>query len=157
MGADLVQVYEIGTRFMIDSGWIVPMQSRWSTQTIMMYLRSSRTWLHTTPSTMSFTPCRSTHPHRSCITTRTCLIKAGITEVPDSLEGIGEIGQDLLDKGGAGEVMSLGIYGWFFEQFIGKQGLEYANNGNGRKDAATAVAFDENGAAKNILTAWKDL
>ena len=83
--------------------------------------------------------------------------KAGITEIPDSLEGIGEIGQDLLDKGGAGEVMSLGIYGWFFEQFIGKQGLEYANNGNGRKEAATAVAFDENDAAKNILTAWKDL
>ncbi len=53
--------------------------------------------------------------------------------------------------------MSLGIYGWFFEQFIGKQGLEYANNGNGRKDAATAVDFDENGAAKNILTAWKIL
>lgn len=53
--------------------------------------------------------------------------------------------------------MSLGIYGWFFEQFIGKQGLEYANNGNGRKEAATAVAFDENSAAKNILTAWKDL
>ena len=25
--------------------------------------------------------------------------KAGITEVPDSLEGIGEIGQELLDKG----------------------------------------------------------
>ena len=83
--------------------------------------------------------------------------KAGITEIPDSLEGIGEIGQDLLDKGGAGEVMSLGIYGWFFEQFIGKQGLEYANNGNGRKEAATAVAFDENDAAKNILTAWKNL
>ena len=31
------------------------------------------------------------------------------------------------------------------------------NNGNGRKEAATAVAFDENSAAKNILTAWKDL
>ena len=27
MGADLVQVYEIGTRFMIESGWIVPMQN----------------------------------------------------------------------------------------------------------------------------------
>ena len=26
MGADLVQVYEIGTRFMIESGWGVPMQ-----------------------------------------------------------------------------------------------------------------------------------
>lgn len=53
--------------------------------------------------------------------------------------------------------MSLGIYGWFFEQFIGKQGLEYANNGNGRTEAATAVAFDENGAAANILNEWKNL
>ena len=26
MGADLVQVYDIGTRFMMDSGWVVPMQ-----------------------------------------------------------------------------------------------------------------------------------
>ena len=35
--------------------------------------------------------------------------------------------------------------------------MEYAKNGNGREAAATAVAFDENGAAKNILTAWKSL
>ena len=27
MGADLVQVYEIGTRFMMESGWVVPMQT----------------------------------------------------------------------------------------------------------------------------------
>lgn len=26
MGADLVQIYDIGTRFMIDSDWIIPMQ-----------------------------------------------------------------------------------------------------------------------------------
>lgn len=38
-----------------------------------------------------------------------------------------------------------------------KQGLDYANNENGRKEAATAVAFDENGGAANILTAWKSL
>ena len=83
--------------------------------------------------------------------------KAGITEIPDSLEGIEAIGEKLLNEGGAGQVISLGIYGWFFEQFIGKQGLEYANNGNGRTEPATAVAFDENGAAANILTAWKSL
>ena len=28
-GPDLIQVYEIGTRFMIDSGWVIPMQGRW--------------------------------------------------------------------------------------------------------------------------------
>ena len=27
LGADLVQIYEIGTRFMIESGWAVPMQN----------------------------------------------------------------------------------------------------------------------------------
>ena len=26
MGADLVQIYDIGTLFMIDSGWVIPMQ-----------------------------------------------------------------------------------------------------------------------------------
>ena len=35
---------------------------------------------------------------------------AGITEIPDSLEAIAEVGDKLLD-GGAQEVMSLGIYG----------------------------------------------
>lgn len=74
--------------------------------------------------------------------------QAGITEVPDSLEGISKIGDQLMNQGGASEVMSLGIYGWFFEQFVGKQGLDYANNGNGRDDVATAVDFDKNGAAK---------
>ena len=83
--------------------------------------------------------------------------KAGITEIPTSLEGIEAIGDKLLNEGGAGEVMSLSIYGWFFEQFLGKQGLDYANNGNGREAAATAVAFDENGGAANILNAWKSL
>ena len=53
-----------------------------------------------------------------------------------------------MSKGGAGEVMSLGIYGWFFEQFIGKQGLDYANNGNGREKAATAVDFGQNGCSQ---------
>ena len=83
--------------------------------------------------------------------------QAGITEVPDSLEGISKIGDQLMNQGGASEVMSLGIYGWFFEQFVGKQGLDYANNGNGRDDVATAVDFDKNGAAKNILIEWQPL
>ena len=156
MGADLVQVYEIGTRFMIDSGWIVPMQQMVDADNYdVSEIEPNLAAYYTIDNELYSMPFNSSTP--IMYYNKDMFDKAGITEVPDSLEGIGEIGQDLLDKGGAGEVMSLGIYGWFFEQFIGKQGLEYANNGNGRKDAATAVAFDENGAAKNILTAWKDL
>ena len=156
MGADLVQVYEIGSRFMIDSGWIVPMQQMIDADSYdVSEIEPNLAAYYTIDNELYSMPFNSSTP--IMYYNKDMFDKAGITEVPDSLEGIGEIGQELLDKGGAGEVMSLGIYGWFFEQFIGKQGLEYANNGNGRKEAATAVAFDENGAAKNILTAWKDL
>lgn len=156
MGADLVQVYEIGTRFMIDSGWIVPMQEMIDgDQYDVSQIEPNLAAYYTIDDELYSMPFNSSTP--ILYYNKDMFEKAGITEVPDSLEGIGEIGQKLLDEGGAGEVMSMGIYGWFFEQLISKQGLEYANNGNGREDAATAVAFDENGAAKNILTAWKDL
>ena len=142
MGADLVQVYEIGTRFMIDSGWIVPMQQMIDADSYdVSEIEPNLAAYYTIDNELYSMPFNSSTP--IMYYNKDMFDKAGITEIPDSLEGIGEIGQDLLDKGGAGEVMSLGIYGWFFEQFIGKQGLEYANNGNGRKDAATAVAFDE--------------
>lgn len=156
MGADLVQVYEIGTRFMIDSGWIVPMQEMIDGDGYdLSQIEQNLAAYYTIDNELYSMPFNSSTP--ILYYNKDMFEKAGITEVPDSLEGIGEIGQQLLDNGGAGEAMSMGIYGWFFEQLISKQGLEYANNGNGRKEAATAVAFDENGAAKNILTVWKDL
>lgn len=156
MGADLVQVYEIGTRFMIDSGWIVPMQEMIDGDGYdLSQIEPNLAAYYAIDNELYSMPFNSSTP--ILYYNKDMFEKAGITEVPDSLEGIGEIGQQLLDNGGAGEAMSMGIYGWFFEQLISKQGLEYANNGNGRKEAATAVAFDENGAAKNILTVWKDL
>ncbi len=156
MGADLVQVYEIGTRFMIDSEWIVPMQEMIDGDGYdLSQIEPNLAAYYTIDNELYSMPFNSSTP--ILYYNKDMFEKAGITEVPDSLEGIGEIGQQLLDNGGAGEAMSMGIYGWFFEQLISKQGLEYANNGNGRKEAATAVAFDENGAAKNILTVWKDL
>lgn len=156
MGADLVQVYEIGTRFMIDSGWIVPMQEMINGDGYdLSQIEPNLAAYYTIDNELYSMPFNSSTP--ILYYNKDMFEKAGITEVPDSLEGIGEIGQQLLDNGGAGEAMSMGIYGWFFEQLISKQGLEYANNGNGRKEAATAVAFDENGAAKNILTVWKNL
>lgn len=156
MGADLVQVYEIGTRFMIDSGWIVPMQEMIDGDGYdLSQIEPNLAAYYTIDNELYSMPFNSSTP--ILYYNKDMFEKAGITEVPDSLEGIGEIGQQLLDNGGAGEAMSMGIYGWFFEQLISKQGLEYANNGNGRKEAATAVAFDENGAAKNILTVWKNL
>lgn len=155
MGADLVQVYEIGTRFMIESGWIVPMQSMVNADEYDTSVLESNLAAYYTINDMLYSmPFNSSTP--LMYYNKDMFDAAGITEIPDSLESIAQIGDKLLDSG-AQKVMSLGIYGWFFEQFIGKQGLEYANNGNGRTEAATAVAFDENGAAANILNEWKNL
>lgn len=156
MGADLVQVYEIGSRFMIESGWITPMQEMIDADNYdVSQIEPNLAAYYTIDDQLYSMPFNSSTP--IMYYNKEMFEKAGITEIPDSLEGIEAIGEKLLNEGGAGQVISLGIYGWFFEQFIGKQGLEYANNGNGRTEPATAVAFDENGAAENILTAWKSL
>ena len=156
MGADLVQIYDIGTRFMIESGWITPMQELidadgWD----MSQIEPNIAAYYTVDDKLYSMPFNSSTP--ILYYNKAIFEQAGITEIPTSFSEMEAIGEGLLGKGGAGEVISLGIYGWFFEQFTCKQQLEYANEGNGRENVASAVAFDQNGAAKNILTAWKNL
>ena len=156
MGADLVQIYDIGTRFMIESGWITPMQDLinadgWD----MSQIEPNIAAYYTVEDQLYSMPFNSSTP--ILYYNKAIFDKAGITEIPTSFAEMEAIGEELLGKGGAGEVISLGIYGWFFEQFTCKQQLDYANEGNGRENVASAVAFDQNGAAKNILTAWKGL
>lgn len=156
MGADLVQIYDIGTRFMIDSGWVVPMQQlidadQWDKSQVEPNIAA----YYTVDNTLYSMPFNSSTP--ILYYNKDMFHKAGITEIPDSFPGIEKIGDDLINKGGAGEVISLGIYGWFFEQFTCKQQALYADNGNGREAAATAIDFDKNGAGVKTLTAWKSL
>lgn len=156
MGADLVQVYEIGTRFMVESGWIVPMQDMIDADNYdVSQIEENLAAYYTIDNELYSMPFNSSTP--LMYYNKDIFEKAGITEIPDSLEQIEEIGDQLMEKGGADEVMSLSIYGWFFEQFLSKQGLEYADNGNGREEAADKVVFDENGGGLNILNAWKSL
>lgn len=156
MGADLVQIYDIGTRFMIDSGWVIPMQQLidqdgWDLTEVEPNIAA----YYTVDNTLYSMPFNSSTP--ILYYNKDIFEKAGITKVPESFAQIENIGQQLLDKGGAGEVMSLAIYGWFFEQLACKQQLNYADHENGRGGMAEAVEFDQNGAGINTLTAWKSL
>ena len=156
MGADLVQVYDIGTRFMMDSGWIVPMQDLADAddEFDLSVIEPNIAAYYTVGDTLYSMPFNSSTP--ILYYNKDMFEAAGIDKAPASFTEIKEAG-DKLRASGVDEVISLAIYGWFFEQFTCKQGLEYVNNGNGRESYATAVAFDENGAGLNILTAWKDL
>ena len=121
MGADLVQVYEIGTRFMIDSGWVVPMQDLidedgWDESQLEPNIAA----YYTVDKKLYSMPFNSSTP--IMYYNKDMFEKAGITDIPDSLPKIDAIAKDLVEKGGAGEAISMGIYGWFFEQFLCKQG-----------------------------------
>jgi len=156
MGADLVQIYDIGTRFMIDSGWVIPMQELiaadgWDVSQVEPNIAA----YYTIDNQLYSMPFNSSTP--ILYYNKDMFAKAGITEAPDSLPAMEAIGDKLVQEGGASEAISLGIYGWFFEQFTCKQQQNYVNNGNGRQDAATAVEFDQNGAGVRTLTAWKSL
>ncbi len=156
MGADLVQIYDIGTRFMIDSGWVIPMQEMIDSEGYdVSDLEENITAYYTIDEQLYSMPFNSSTP--ILYYNKDMFEKAGIAEVPGSLEGIAQIADDLVEKGGAGEALSMGIYGWFFEELMCKQGLAYVDQENGREAAATKVVFDENNGALNILNKWKEL
>ena len=156
MGADLVQIYDIGTRFMIDSGWIVPMQELMDQAGFdSSVIEPNIAAYYTVDDELYSMPFNSSTP--IMYYNKDMFDAAGITEIPTSLEQIAKISDKLTTDGGAEETISLGIYGWFFEQFVCKQGAAYVDNGNGREAAATAVDFDKNGSALAIAKEWKAL
>lgn len=156
MGADLVQIYDIGTRFMIDSGWIVKMQDLIDQDGYdLTQIEPNIAAYYTVDNELYSMPFNSSTP--ILYYNKDIFEKAGIENAPQSIDEIASISDQLVNEGGANSAIAMGIYGWFFEQFLCKQGLSYVNNGNGRTNAATEVEFVDNGGALNILNAWKNL
>src|SRR5699024_12110182 len=132
MGADLVQIYVLGTRFMIDSGWVIPMQEMIDADgyDISQIEPNVAAYYTTEDGVMYSMPFNSSTP--LLYYNMYMFEAAGITEAPKSLAEISEIGAALEEKGGAQEVLAISIYGWYFEQFMCKQGLDLAEQENGR-------------------------
>ncbi len=157
---DVVQSYEIGSRFLIDSGWIVPIQSfidaeGWDTSVIEPNLLA----YYTVDGKINAMPFNCSTP--LMYYNKTAFDEAGITEIPTTVDGILEIAPKLTTYNADGSIARYGFlfsnYGWFFEQWTGKMGREYVNNGNGRESYATQVMFGENGAALDIFKMWEKL
>lgn len=160
-GPDVMQVYDIGTRFMIDSGYVVPMQTLIDEQNYdMSSLEPNLLSYYTVDKKLYSMPFNSSTP--VLYYNKTAFKEAGLDpeKAPKTFAEIEEYSKKLTKKNGdTVEQSGLGIatYGWFFEQFLVKQDAYFANNKNGRSDKATKVAFDENGAGLKTFQAWKDL
>lgn len=157
---DIVQTYEIGSRFIIDSKKMVPVQTYidktgFDTSVIEPNLLA----YYTIDGVINSVPFNCSTP--LMYYNKTAFDEAGITEIPTTVDGILEIAEKLATFDAEGKLDRAGFlfsnYGWFFEQWIGKMGREYVNNGNGRESYATKVAFDENGAALDLFNMWKKI
>ena len=157
---DIVQSYEIGSRFIIDSEKMLPMQTYidktgFDTSVIEPNLLA----YYTIDGVINSMPFNCSTP--LMYYNKTAFDEAGITEIPTTVDGILEIAEKLTTYDAEGKVDRAGFlfanYGWFFEQWTGKMGREYVNNGNGRESYATQVMFDENGAALDLFKMWKKI
>lgn len=160
---DLMQVYDIGTRFMIDSGWVKPMQEFVDAEGYdLSQVEPNIAAYYTVDGKLYSMPFNSSTP--LLYYNKTAFAEAGLDPEcpPKTWDEMFEYADKLKVVADDGTVsrygLGIGNYGWFFEQWVGKMGLHYVDNNNGRGEApATKVIFDENGAGKLILEKWEKL
>jgi sn-glycerol 3-phosphate transport system substrate-binding protein len=151
----VAQVYDIGTRFMIDSRGIVPMQefidrdrfdlTVLEPNILAYYGVGNRLY------SMPFNTSTAILYYNKDMYTR-----AGLnpSQSPRTFEEIEAYAKKLVESGTARSGITISIYGWFFEQLLARQAALYANNGNGRDAPATAVVYNQGGAGSRIMDWW---
>lgn len=151
----VAQVYDIGTRFMIDSKGVVPVQefidrdkfdlSTFEPNILAYYRVGGRLY------SMPFNTSTAILYYN-----KDMFKKAGLNpdQPPRTFEEIEAYARRLVTSGATRSGITLAIYGWFFEQLLARQGALYANHGNGRDAPATAVVFDHEEAGPRILEWW---
>ncbi|MBA2943603.1 ABC transporter substrate-binding protein [Paenibacillus sp. CGMCC 1.16610] len=151
----MAQVYDIGTRFMIDSKAITPIQTfidreKYDTsqmdEAIINY--------YTVDNTLFSMPFNASNP--ILYYNKDLFTAAGLNpdQPPVLYEDVKKAATKLTKGGVTGAYF--GTHSWYMEQFVANQGAEWVNNGNGRDGLATA--WQLNGAeGVKALAWWKEL
>ena len=158
---NVMQVYDIGTRFMIDSKAAVPVQ-KWIDKEkfdTSSYEKNIMAY-YTVDNQLYSMPFNTSTP--ILYYNKDMFKEAGLDpdKPPQTFEEVAADAQKLTKRDDSGKVtrpgMALAIYGWFFEQFLAEQNAQYANNGNGRDSMATGVSFNSPQGEK-VLDWWSGM
>jgi len=160
---DVVQVYDIGTRFMIDSGWALPLQQMIDAEGFdISQIEPNIAAYYTVDGKLYSMPFNSSTP--VLYYNKTAFAAAGLdpNTPPKNFDEIIAMAEKLTVKDAQGNVtrygFGMGNYGWFFEQWQGKMAKNFVDNNNGRgAEPATSVVFDESGGAEAVFNVWKRL
>lgn len=154
-GPALIQVYEIGSRFMIDSKAITPIQNFIDTDKFdLSQLEENITNYYSFDGKLYSMPFNTSNP--ILYYNKDMFKAAGLDpeKPPTTYEEVSKAAKALTKDGKFGT--SFAIYGWFMEQFFANQGAEYVNNGNGRTSPATESLVNSDAGVKT-LTWWKEM
>lgn len=157
----LVQVYDIGTRFMIDSKQTVATQAfadkdGYQLADIEPNIRN----YYTVGGKLASMPFNSSMP--LLYLNADALRKAGLdpAKPPQTLAELGDAAKKLTVKDASGQTTQYGfgaaIYGWFIEQLLAESGTLYCDQGNGRDAKASKVVYDASQGAQAVQW-WADL
>ncbi|MFJ1790647.1 ABC transporter substrate-binding protein [Kitasatospora griseola] len=157
----VVQVYDIGSRFMVDSKQIVPAQAfadkdGYSLDDLQANIRN----YYTFGGKLQSMPFNSSMP--LLYLNDDAFKEAGLdpAKPPTTLAELGEMAQKLTKKDDSGKTVRYGfgaaIYGWFVEQLLAENGALYCDSDNGRSGKANKVTFDSAKGAE-IVQWWADL
>ncbi|MBE3564083.1 MAG: ABC transporter substrate-binding protein [Hydrogenibacillus schlegelii] len=151
----LVQVYEIGSRFMLDSGAVEPMQT-WIDRDHFdtSDFEDNILGYYTFDGKLYSMPFNTSNP--ILYYNKNLFREAGLDpdKPPRTFEEVAAAAKKLTKDGRYGA--SFAIYGWFMEQFFANQGALLVNNGNGRDALATESLLNGDAGVKT-LTWWKGM
>lgn len=152
---DILQMYEVGTQYMIDLDCYVPVQDLMDENGYDQNIIEAVSSYYTYNGKMLSMPFNTSTPVL-WINEDICK-EAGldVENPPTTFDEVLEWSKTIVDGGYCESGFAAAVYGWFFEQMVAGQGLTYGNNDNGRTERMTAVDFDSNGALENVLNTWK--
>ncbi|MBV9846732.1 MAG: ABC transporter substrate-binding protein [Kutzneria sp.] len=143
---DIVQVYDIGTQFMIDTRSIVPMQSFVDVDKFdVTDIQPNIAGYYSVGGKLYSMPFNTSMP--LLYINRNAFAKAGLDpdKPPTTLDEIMADAEKLTVKDSSGNVVQYGfgasLYGWFLEQWTAVAGQEYCDQGNGRDGHASHADF----------------
>jgi len=153
----LVQIYDVGSGFMADSGQAIPAQSFADVDKLdLSDLQPAIKGYYSRGDKLQSMPFNSSVP--VLYINKTAFTKAGLdpAKPPTTLDEIRADAEKIKASGAAKFGFGAAIYGWFFEQLTAEAGKTYCNNDNGRTTRADAVTFDDPEQVK-VLTWWKGM
>lgn len=154
---EIVQIEDTASQLLVDSGRMVPAQacidatgydtSDHLERVLAFYSVGGTLW------PMPFNVSNPVLYYNA-----TAFEEAGLDpdDPPETLEELREYSQAIVDEGAARHGIALELQAWYVEQWFGKAGEEFVNNGNGRESRATEVVFN-NDVGLEIFTWVKEM